>query len=50
MIQILLTWIFVSIPVGILIGRCIGMMSNDSNVRNLRYKPVAQKLGKPPIC
>ena len=30
MIQILLTWIFVSIPVGILIGRCIGMMSNDS--------------------
>ena len=36
MIQILLAWIFGSIPVGILIGQCIARMSSDSNVRNRR--------------
>ena len=30
MIQILLAWIFGSIPIAILIGQCIGRMSNDS--------------------
>jgi prolipoprotein diacylglyceryltransferase len=50
MIEILLAWIFVSIPVGILIGQCIGRMSNGSNIRSLCSKPVAQELGKPPIC
>lgn len=50
MIEILLAWIFGSVPVGILIGQCIDRMSNDSNVINLRHKPMAQELGKPPIC
>ena len=50
MIEILFAWIFVSIPVGILIGQCIGRMSNGSNVRSHSCKSVAQALGKPPNC